>query len=55
MYTWKCHKETSCVAILNNVIFFSFSKSETKRAKQVLSGGVGTSGWGRRWGKDEGG
>jgi hypothetical protein len=30
-----------------NVIFFSFYKSENRRAKQVLSGGIGTSVMGR--------
>jgi hypothetical protein len=37
--TQKCHKETPCVAILNkqNVFFFSFTKSENRREKQVLS------------------
>jgi hypothetical protein len=36
---WKCHKKTSCIAILNkqkNVIFY-------KIREQVLPGGIGTS------------
>jgi hypothetical protein len=47
-YMWKCHKETPCVAILKdakNVIFFSSTKSENRRVKQVLPGlGVGCGG-----------
>jgi hypothetical protein len=40
------HKETPCVTIINKqkLLFFSFTKSENRRAEQVLSGGVGTSG-----------
>jgi hypothetical protein len=43
-YTWKVHKEAPCIAILNkqNVILFSFTKSENRRAKQILPGGIGT-------------
>jgi hypothetical protein len=41
-YTWKCHKETPCVAILNKqkYHFFSSTKSETRRAERgfVLGG-----------------
>jgi hypothetical protein len=50
----KCHKETPCVAILNkNVTFFSFTKSENRRAEQVLPSGrvvpVGDSGYWGKW------
>jgi hypothetical protein len=31
--------------------FFYYTKLENRRAEQVLPGGVGTSGRGRRWGK----
>jgi hypothetical protein len=58
LYTWKCHKETPCIAILNKPkchFFSSFTKSENRRVEQVLSGGVGTSGRGRRWEKGVGG
>jgi hypothetical protein len=34
--------------------FFSFAKSENKRAEQVLSGGLGPVRGERRWGKDVG-
>jgi hypothetical protein len=41
IFTWKCHKETPCVAILNKQIyhFFSSTKLENKRVEQVLSRG----------------
>jgi hypothetical protein len=50
--TWKCYKETPWVAILHKqkCHFFSFIKSETRRAEQVLPEGVGVSG---RWEKVE--
>jgi hypothetical protein len=39
--SWKCHKETSCEAILNKqkCHFFSSTKSEKSREEQVLPGG----------------
>jgi hypothetical protein len=39
MYMWKCHNETPCEAILTNKNVF-FSKTENRKAKQVLSGGL---------------
>jgi hypothetical protein len=44
-YTWKCHKETPCIAILNKqkCHFFSFTKLKNRRAEQVLPQGVGSS------------
>jgi hypothetical protein len=53
MYTRKCHKETPRVAILNKEKshFFSFTKSENRRAKQALPGvsiSVGGRGSGER-------
>jgi hypothetical protein len=36
-YTWKCHNETSCIAIFNKQKCL-FSKMENKKVKQVLSG-----------------
>jgi hypothetical protein len=53
IYTWKCHKETPCIDILNKqkCHFFPFSKSESRRAGQVLSEGleaVGRGGYGER-------
>jgi hypothetical protein len=36
MYTWKCHNETPCVAILNKQKCH-FSKMKEKKVKQVLS------------------
>jgi hypothetical protein len=50
-HTWKCHKETPCAAILNKqkyLLFFSFTKSDNRRAEQILPGGVGTTRRGRR-------
>jgi hypothetical protein len=38
-----------------NVIFFPFTKSENRRAEQVLPRDTGASGRGRRWGKGMGG
>jgi hypothetical protein len=41
MYTWKCHKETPCVASLKKQkchIFFSCTISENRRAEEVLPG-----------------
>jgi hypothetical protein len=35
--------------------FFSFTKLESRRAEQVLSGGLVPVGSGRRWGKGVGG
>jgi hypothetical protein len=46
IHTWKYHKETPCVAILNKqkyyFFFLSFTKSENRRAEQVLPRGRGT-------------
>jgi hypothetical protein len=39
IYTWKCHNETPCIAILNKQSFFFLPKIENREAKQVLSGG----------------
>jgi hypothetical protein len=39
IYTWKCHNETPCIAILNKQKCL-FSKAEDKKVKQVLSWGV---------------
>jgi hypothetical protein len=52
IYIWKCLKETPCRAILNfkKYHFFSFTKSENRRAEQVLHGEVGTSGRGKEVG-----
>jgi hypothetical protein len=50
--------ETPCVAILSkNVFFFSFTKSENRKAEQVLPGGRGSMpvGLGRKWEKGVGG
>jgi hypothetical protein len=44
IYTWKCHKETRCGAILNKQkchFFFSFTRSENRRTEQVLLRGGG--------------
>jgi hypothetical protein len=50
--TWKCHKETPCVAVLNkNAILCSFTKSEKRRAKQIPPGGLVSMGW-RRGGEE---
>jgi hypothetical protein len=57
----ECQKETPCVAVLNkqNVIFFllffSYTKSENRRAEQVLPGEAGTGGSGEEGGNGEGG
>jgi hypothetical protein len=50
IYTWKYHKETPCVGVS---FFFSFTKSENRRAEQVLQCGEGLVpvGGGRRWGE----
>jgi hypothetical protein len=55
--TLKCHKEAPCVAILNKqkCKLFSFTKSENRRVKQVLPGGVGTMGRGKVGGRGVGG
>jgi hypothetical protein len=45
IHTWKCHKETPCVAMLNKQkyhLFFSYTKVENRRAEQVLSKEDGT-------------
>jgi hypothetical protein len=54
IYAWKFHKETPCIAILNEqkCHFFSLSKLQKRRIEQVLSGGVGTSGRGEDRGKE---
>jgi hypothetical protein len=52
-HIWKCHKETLCVALLNNqkCHFFSFFlyKIKIRRAEQILHGGwyqwEGGGGW----------
>jgi hypothetical protein len=36
------------------LFLFSYTKSENRRAEQVLSRGIGTGRRGRRWGNDEG-
>jgi hypothetical protein len=43
MYTWKCHKETPCVSILNkNVIFFIYKIREQKGGtRPAWVGGIG--------------
>jgi hypothetical protein len=58
MHTWKCHKETPCIAILNkNVIFFFYKirEQESGKMEQVLSEGVVAVGEQRMWGKGIGG
>jgi hypothetical protein len=53
IYTWKCHKETPHVAILDKQKwhYFSFTKSENRRAEQVLPRGADTSERGEEVGK----
>jgi hypothetical protein len=36
IYTWKCHKKSLCINILNKSKCL-FSKAEDRKAKQVLS------------------
>jgi hypothetical protein len=36
IYTWKCHKETPCIAILSKNAIFPPAITEKKKAKQVL-------------------
>jgi hypothetical protein len=40
MYTWKRHNETPCIAILNKQKYLFFKKTENRKVKQVLSGGL---------------
>jgi hypothetical protein len=35
--------------------FFSYTKAESRRTEQVLPGGLVPEGWGRSWGRGEGG
>jgi hypothetical protein len=52
IYTWKCHKETPCIAILNNEKYhFLKTQLENRRVEQVLPRGVGTSGRGEDVGR----
>jgi hypothetical protein len=47
--TWKCHKETPCVAILSRQkchFLLYFAKLKNRRAEQVLPGVTGISGMG---------
>jgi hypothetical protein len=50
MYTWKCHKETTCVVIFNdkNVILLFFYKIREKEGGTGPEWGVGTSQRGRK-------
>jgi hypothetical protein len=43
IYTWKCHKETFCIAIVNKNVILKI-KSDNRVVEQVLPGGVGTGG-----------
>jgi hypothetical protein len=47
----KCHRKTSCGAIFTKqkCHFISFTKSEIRKAEQVLSGGLLPVGAGRMW------
>jgi hypothetical protein len=38
IYTWKFHKETPCLAILNKNCIFYFTKLENRKPEQVLGG-----------------
>jgi hypothetical protein len=42
MHTWKCYKETPCIAILNKqkYLFFSFTKLGNRMTEHILSGGL---------------
>jgi hypothetical protein len=41
MYTWKCHTETSCVAILNKNVFFFKNEDKNRSCLGVgISGGI---------------
>jgi hypothetical protein len=42
MYTWQCHKEISCIALLNKqkYRFFSFTKLEEGRTGPEWGGGT---------------
>jgi hypothetical protein len=51
MYTWKCHMEIPCITNLNKQKCQFFTKSENRRAEQVLSKGLLPVGGERRWGK----
>jgi hypothetical protein len=46
IYTWKCHNEVSCTGIKNIKMSFLHSKTENRKAKQLLSGGLVPAGWG---------
>jgi hypothetical protein len=50
IYTWKCHKETLCVAILNRqeCLFFFFNRLENRR---VLGGTRGRGDEGKGYGR----
>jgi hypothetical protein len=55
MYTWKCLKETPCVAILvrkTKMSFFTFTKLENR---SCLGEGLVPVGEGRKWGRSVGG
>jgi hypothetical protein len=58
IYTWKCHKEMPCVALLNKqkCHFFSFYKirEQEGRTGAVWEGGLVPVGGGRRWEKSVG-
>jgi hypothetical protein len=55
IYSWTCHKETPCVAILRrqkcHFFFLSFTKLENIRAEQVLPRGTKVLGRRREGGK----
>jgi hypothetical protein len=51
----KMSQRNSLYSYLKQKCFFSFTKLENRRAEQVLSKVVGTSGRGRMWGKAVGG
>jgi hypothetical protein len=48
-------KQLKILSFKQKCHFFSFTKLENRRAEEVLSGGVDTSGRGRKWGKCVGG
>jgi hypothetical protein len=39
IYTWQCHNETPCIAILNKQKSLLFSKTEVSKVRQFLFGG----------------
>jgi hypothetical protein len=50
----ECHKKTPCVQTKKNVILF-FTKTENRRAEQILSVGLVPMGGRRMWRKGVGG